>query len=598
MMPRPKHLAALWRLAVLWCCLLFAPLSWAISEADLLTPEQAFKVSATRAGTTVTVHYQIAKGYYLYRDRLSFATTPPLALGKPVLPVGVHKKDPFFGDTVIYHDAAEVRLDLPAQAPVEVTLLATLQGCADAGICYPPMTVKLPLGAASAPAGFDWKSAVSPPAAADDAGLSLARLERAHWPWVLLTFFVAGLGLAFTACMYPMLPIISAIVAGQGALLSRQRGFWLSLTYVQGMAVSYTAVGVVAGLTGSLLSVWLQQPAVIAAAAALLVVFALAMFDVVHVQLPTRWQGALAAGGNRLSGGRLLSVFAMGAVASLIVGPCVAPPLALALGYIGASGDAVLGGAALYALALGLGTPLVVVGTLGGAILPRAGMWMKTVKSLFGVMMLGLAVYLVTPFVPAPWVLAAWGSLALGCAVFMGAFSALPRRVRGRDKVVHALALVLALIGGAQWWGALSGHVSPFMPLKGESAPARVAAASEKNAWHKVDSLAAFSQQLEAAKAANRPVILDFYADWCASCLEMERDTFPDAAVQRRLADFVLLKADVTANTPEHQALLRHFGLYGPPGLLVFGRDGREQQRVIGWQSPQDLIKTLASVGV
>ncbi|VEB42854.1 Thiol:disulfide interchange protein DsbD precursor [Chromobacterium violaceum] len=283
-----------------------------------------------------------------------------------------------------------------------------------------------------------------------------SELAARGWLATLGTFLLAGLGMAFTACMYPLLPIVSSLIAGQGATLSRGRGFLLSLLYVQGLALTYTAVGVVAGLTGSLLTVWLQQPAVVLSASALMVVFALSMFDLFSIQLPSALQSRLADTSNRLTGGKAATVFLMGALSALIIGPCVAPPLALALGYIGSTGDAVLGGAALYAMAMGLGLPLIAIGTFGGHVLPRAGHWMKAVKSAFGVVMLGLAIWLATPFLPPPLVMLLWAALLIGSAVFLGAFDSLSSATKASARLGKALGLLLFLLGGAQLVGLLS----------------------------------------------------------------------------------------------------------------------------------------------
>jgi cytochrome c biogenesis protein CcdA len=347
---------SVWRgwLALLAACLaLAAAPALALDPKDLLPPEQAFQVEAQRVGPALRLNIRIADGYYLYRNKLALASAPAGLTAPPAWPLGKRKHDPYFGETEIYRGVFSVDVPLVGPWPDQGRLQLSLQGCADAGICYPPE--QRTLTPDSRPAS-SWLQGGPPPAGQDTA------LDRLSLPALLASFFVAGLGMALTACMYPMLPIISAIVAGQGARLTRMRGLTLAFAYVQGLAFSYVLVGVAAGLTGSLLTVWLQQPAVILSAAALMVVFALAMFDVIAIQLPSAWQSRLNDASGRLGGGRLASVFAMGALSALIIGPCVAPPLAVALGYIGASGDAWLGGVALYALAMGLGAPLLVVG--------------------------------------------------------------------------------------------------------------------------------------------------------------------------------------------------------------------------------------------
>lgn len=581
------------RLLVTVFLLLVAGVCHALSQDDLLPPDQAFKVEASRSGDSVAVRWQIADGYYLYRDRLGFALEPALPLAKPALPAGQEKTDPFFGRTVIYHGQLATKLTLPADAPRKLTLVVTQQGCADVGVCYPPQTVRLALdGSGGAKKNFlngllaEAGAASSPAAAATAAETN--PLARLGWGGLLATFFVAGLGLALTACMYPMLPIMSAIVAGGGQAAHGWRGAGLALAYTQGLAASYTVVGVAAGLTGSLLSVWLQRPEVAFVAAGLLVLFALGMFDVINVQLPSAWQSRLADTSNRLGGGRVAAVFGMGALSALIVGPCVAPPLAVALGYIGATGDALKGGVALYAMALGLGAPLIVLGALGGHALPRAGSWMRLVKSVFGVAMLLLAIYLAAPFLPPALVLAAYGVVLLGAGVFAGAFDTLPSAGQPGRRALKAIGLLLALVGTAQLVGGLAGGRNPLQPLAGLAA---ANAAPAHLPFTRVDS----AEQFDALLAANRgkPVLLDFYADWCVSCKEMETETFADPRVQAALRDVTLIQADVTANTPAHQALLARFGLYGPPGTLLFDRAGQERERLIGFVGAEPFLQKL-----
>jgi len=590
------HLSRL-RLFTPWLCLLalFSLLglstpALAVNQEDLLPPEKAFAVSVERQPDHLLLQLKVADSYYVYRDRLSFTTTPAGLLGTPALPVGKEKHDPFFGKQVIYLGSQLIKLPLAAGAPAQFKLDVKLQGCSTAGVCYPPYTHHLTINAyGSAQNGGNWLAEAMPgkPAGSSD------NLAAKGWLATLGSFLLAGIGMAFTACMYPLLPIVSSLIAGEGQHITRQRGFWLSLTYVQGLALTYTVIGIIAGLTGSLLTVWLQQPAVILSASVLMVVFALSMFDLYSIQLPSALQSRLADASNRLSGGKLATVFAMGVLSALIIGPCVAPPLALALGYIGSTGDAVLGGAALYAMALGLGLPLVLIGTFGGHVLPRAGGWMKAVKSTFGVLMLGLAIWMATPFLPAGLVLILWAALCVGCAVFLKAFETLPGNAHISHKLGKGLGLLLFLVGAAQLVGALAGESDPRYPLKwlaGNKAQASVSPAPQ---FAPIGSLAELDSKLAEAKAAGKPLLLDFYADWCVSCKEMESETFPAPAVASKLQDYVLLRADVTANLPAHQALLKRFGLYGPPGIILFDPAGQEKGRVIGFTPAADFAHQL-----
>ncbi|WP_159875564.1 protein-disulfide reductase DsbD [Aquitalea denitrificans] len=576
-----RLLSPLWRLLALLSLLGVSTTTLAVNQEDLLPPDKAFAVSVERQPDHLLVQLKVADSYYVYRDRLSFTTEPAGLLGSPVLPAGQIKQDAFFGKQVIYHGPQLIKLPLHAGAPAQFKLHVKLQGCSTAGVCYPPYTHHLDINAyGSASNGSN--SWLADAAAGKPAG-SGGNLAAKGWLAALGSFFLAGIGMAFTACMYPLLPIVSSLIAGEGQHITRRRGFWLSLTYVQGLALSYTVIGIIAGLTGSLLTVWLQQPAVILSASVLMVVFALSMFDLYTIQLPSALQSRLADASNRLSGGKLATVFAMGVLSALIIGPCVAPPLALALGYIGSTGDAVLGGAALYAMALGLGLPLILIGTFGGHVLPRAGGWMKAVKSTFGVLMLGLAIWMARPFLPAALVLLLWAALCVGAAVFLKAFETLPGNAHISHKLGKGLGLMLFLVGAAQLAGALAGETDPRYPLKWLAGNKAQASASQQPMFAPIGSSAELDSKLAEARAAGKPLLLDFYADWCVSCKEMESDTFPAAAVASKLQGYVLLRADVTTNLPAHQALLKRFGLYGPPGIILFDANGKERDRIIGF---------------
>ncbi|WP_047249766.1 protein-disulfide reductase DsbD [Chromobacterium subtsugae] len=581
-------------LAALLACLSFALPAHAVNQDDLLPPEQAFAAKVARHGDQLELTLDVAPGYYLYRDRISISSAPADLTGKPALPAGQEKSDPYFGKQAIYHGKQTIAIPLAAGAPADFQLNVRLQGCAEAGVCYPPYTHKLKVGQAGG-AG-NKLSAWTEVSASGKASAGNSELAAKGWLTTLGTFLLAGLGMAFTACMYPLLPIVSSLIAGQGATLTRRRGFLLSLIYVQGLALTYTAVGVAAGLTGSLLTVWLQQPAVVLTASALMVVFALSMFDLFAIQLPSSIQSRLNDASNRLSGGKAATVFLMGALSALLIGPCVAPPLALALGYIGSTGDAALGGAALYAMALGLGLPLIAIGTFGGHVLPRAGNWMKAVKSAFGVLMLGLAIWLATPFLPAALVMLLWAALLIGAAVFLGAFDSLSAPTGSRARLGKALGLLLFLLGAAQLIGLLSGADNPRYPLKLIAASNAEGAAQPHANFQPVNSSAELDARLAEAKAAGKPLLLDFYADWCIACKEMEAEVFPQAQVAAKLGRFTLLRADVTANSPEHQALLKRFGLFGPPGIILFDAQAAERNRVVGYTPAEAFARELAKV--
>ncbi|MBV8157280.1 MAG: protein-disulfide reductase DsbD, partial [Dyella sp.] len=394
----------------------------------------------------------------------------------------------------------------------------------------------------------------------------------------------------------PMVPILSSIVVGEH--VTRWRAFVVSLAYVLGMAVVYTAVGVAAGLAGEGLAAALQTPWVLGAFALLMVALAMSMFGLYELQIPHRWQARLTESSNRRQSGQVVGAAAMGAISALIVGPCVTAPLAGALAYIAQTGDAVTGGAALLSMALGMGVPLLLVGVGAGNLLPRAGKWMDATKRFFGFLLIGMAIWMVTPVLPAWVVMLAWSALLLVAAVYLGAFDALGPDPRGLARLGKGLGLFAALAGGIQIVGVASGGRDPLQPLSHLvgtlSTGTVVSPRAEEVRFERVRSIAELDARVAQAATEGRPVLLDFYADWCVSCKEMEKLTFPDAKVRARLANVVLLQADVTANNADDRALLKRFGLFGPPGIILFGKDGRERPvRVIGYQSAPRFLDSL-----
>lgn len=620
-----RHIVAL--VLAMLACLIGLGGAHAATEDDFLPPEQAFKFAARQIDpTTIEVRFDVADGYYLYRERFAFAAQPAgVVLGKPSMPAGkVHFDETFGKDMETYRGAVVVRVPVE-QAPADGrwTLVVTSQGCADKGLCYPPMESVYKVGGSvlgnlfgdrNAPAR---SSPVAPqadsPAAEPPAGESSAgrvrgapvdendriagALASRSLPLIAGLFFGLGLLLTFTPCVLPMVPILSSIVVGEH--VTRGRAFVVSLAYVLGMAVVYTAVGVAAGLAGEGLSAALQTPWVLGLFALLLIALSLSMFGLYELQLPQRWQTRLTESSNRRQGGQIAGAAAMGAISALIVGPCVTAPLAGALAYIAQTGDALVGGAALLAMALGMGVPLLLVGVGAGNLLPRAGKWMEATKRFFGFLLLGVAIWMVTPVLPAWLVMLAWAALLIVAAVYLGAFDALGPDPRGLLRLGKGLGLVAALAGAIQVVGVASGGRDPLQPLShiGGFSGAVSGAPAGKDAalrFDRVRSVAELDARVAQAAAAGRPVLLDFYADWCVSCKEMEKLTFPDPRVRARLANVVLLQADVTANNADDKALLKRFGLFGPPGIILFGPDGRERPvRVIGYQSANRFLDSL-----
>jgi thiol:disulfide interchange protein DsbD len=571
------------------------------AEPEFLPPEQAFKVRVTvRDAHTLAAEFVPAQGYYLYRDKIRFILPEgaPVSVAEVALPAGERKDDPNFGVTEVYHVPVRARVALARTDSAEqpIALEVRYQGCADQGLCYPPEKKVFNLLLAAAEPGAAPAAPVTD-VPADESSLAAGILSAGDFWGVVASFFGFGLLLAFTPCVFPMIPILSGIIVGRGHQVTRRHAFTLSGVYVLGMAVTYALAGVAAGLTGTLLSNALQNPWVLGTFAGLFVVLALAMFGLYELQLPAALQSQLSNVSNRLKGGTFWGVFAMGVLSALIVGPCVAAPLAGALLYINQSRDALLGGSALFAMALGMGAPMIAVGVSAGALLPKAGAWMQTVKSFFGVVLLGLAIWIVSPVIPSVAHMLLWAALLIVSAIYLHAIDPLPHNASGFRKLWKGVGVIALLLGVALLVGALSGTRDILQPLSGLRAAggAADAASAEQPRFILVRSVEELERQL--AQAGGRPTMLDFYADWCISCKEMERFTFTDPRVRSRMDRMLLLKADVTASTPEDLALLKRFGLFGPPGTLFFGPGGEQHpHRVIGFQDAERFAASLDAV--
>ncbi len=571
-------------------------------EPQLLPPDQAFTlVLRARDANTLVATLTPAKDYYLYRDRISFSIAAPASVGVAgvTLPKGEPKADPTFGTVEVYHRAVDALIALRHAEPgaAEVTLRATYQGCNEPlGVCYPPIdkavTVAL-TGLAVAPGAAPTPLTVAPDATTSTSTSEADDLRHLFGGsrWLLLAAFLGfGVLLAFTPCMLPMIPILSGIIVGHGAHMTRRHALGLSAVYVLAMALTYAAAGVAAGLAGTLLSAYLQNPWVLGSFAAVFVLLALSMFGLYELQLPARLQTRLAAASGRLPGGKATGAFAMGVLSALIVGPCVAAPLAGALLYIGQTRDVLLGGSALFAMGLGMGAPLLLIGATAGSLLPKAGAWTESIKRVFGVLMLATAVYLLSPVIPVVAQQLLWAALLIVPAIYLHALDPLPPQAPGYRRLFKGVGVVSLLLGAAMLVGALSGHRELLQPLAGLGGTPR--AAAQELAFQRVHSVAELESRLLAARG--RTVMLDFWAEWCVSCKEMDAFTFSDARVQARLKDSLLLRADVTANNADDQALLARFKLFGPPGIVFFDRAGREQAfRVIGYQPADRFLSSL-----
>jgi len=507
------------------------PAAHAAGQDELLEPDKAFRFSAQALDAgTAEIRYRIADGYYLYRERFRFAAEPAsVSLGPPRFPEGEIHEDKFFGKQVTYRRDVRILLPIAAPGADRVKLTVTSQGCADIGVCYVPQVQSVDLKLAAAGSSRlsifrkDDPLASSPerkPAASDEARFT-GVLEAGRLWAVVLVFFVAGLLLTFTPCVLPMIPILSGIIVGEGREVTRRRAGLISLAYVFGMAVTYTAIGIAAAFSGSLFSAALQNAWVLGAFAVVFVALALSMFGFYELQLPSGWQSRLAQASTRLGGGNWGAIVLMGGLSAAIVSPCVAAPLAGALLYIGQTRDALLGGTALFSMALGMGVPLVLVGVSGGLLLPKAGPWMSTVKRFFGVLLLAVAIWIVAPVIPVAVQMILWAMLLIGSGVFLGALESLGKESSSWERVGKAAGLLALLVGAAQAIGAFSGARDPLRPLAG------VLAGSQETPppFETVTTAADLNARL---KTAGKAVMLDFYADWCVSCKEMERFTFSD----------------------------------------------------------------------
>ncbi|PLZ01444.1 thiol:disulfide interchange protein [Burkholderia sp. WAC0059] len=614
--------AALRLLLALVCAVLllvFAGSGAAYADDNFLPPDAAFHFSATERPGEVDVHYQIADGYYMYRERFAFAGRNGNAvLGTPVIPPGQVKFDPTFQkNEETYRGQLTIRIPVK-QAAGPFDLAVTSQGCADAGICYPPMERVYHVSGAALQAAAATPDVTPAPTAAPVLATPPVAAATPPMPWyervtsadyaqsllqgsgffaVIGLYFVAGMLLSLLPCSYPMIPILSAIVIGEGARVTRMRGFALSFVYVLGMALVYTVLGIAAALVGQTLGAWLQNPWVLGVFALLLTAFAVTLIAGVDIALPRRWQDAVSRASGGRAGGKFVAVAIMGALSALVVGACMTAPLFAVLAFVAHTGNAALGGAALFAMGLGLGVPLIVIGVGAGTLLPRAGAWMDGVKVFFGVVLLAAALWIVWPalgaaarmLLAALWLLLAAAALGLFTpnAGSPGVWRRLGRGV-GAALAIWAATLLVGLSAGS------SDPLQPLAVLASRGDAASVAATASTPADDlSFESVSSPAQLDSALGTAGKPAMLDFYADWCVSCREMEKFTFTDPRVRARLRQLDLLRADVTANTTGEAALLKRFELFGPPGIIFFDGNGHEVLRVVGYESGDRFLERL-----
>lgn len=564
------------------------------SQTQFLSVDQAFELSASsNSAGQINLFWGIAEGYYLYKKRLSFSSDNA-QLGKVTLPSGKFEHDEFFGDVEIYETILDLTLPV-LNAGREVTLTVGYQGCAHAGLCYPPVTktFSVALATLASTAGEELtQSAQTSDLAAPEQDRFARQLAEQNLLGVIGIFLLAGLLLALTPCVFPMIPILSSIIAGQGENMSAGRGFRLSLVYVLAMALTYTLAGVLVGLTGANLQIWFQNPWVIGSFALLFVILSLSMFGFYELQMPNAIQSKITAISGQQERGSYLGTAIMGLLSALIVGPCVTAPLIGALIYIAETGDPLVGGLALFALSMGMGAPLLLIGTSAGKYLPHAGPWMEPIKAVFGVMLLALAIWFLERVVAMPIILALSGILLIGCAMFMGVFNS-HQTASAWSRLRQTLAWLLLVYGTMLIVGASSNSTSLINPL--QSLNTRSGEYSQTNThltFEQIQGLSGLNQALAAASQDSKPVMLDFYADWCIACKELEAFTFTDADVQSALQDFSLIQADVTANNQHDQALLKSLGLFGPPAILFFDPNGQERKnfRLVGFIKANEFL--------
>jgi len=568
---------------------------------DLLPPEQAFQFFASVSNdNTVMVSWQIAKGYYLYREKihLELVNAPDAQLGSFTIPNGIAKEEEDFGKVEIFYD--EIKFAVPLiRTTTEartITLKASFQGCAERGVCYPPMTQTVELALPVSKVGNAHPTNAAPVLSEQDQIVD--SLKHDSFAMTLLSFFGFGLLLSMTPCIFPMIPILSGIIVGHGNHITTRRAFLLSLSYVVASALTYTLFGILAALFGENLQTLFQQPWIVGLFSAVFVLLSLSMFGFYNLQLPSSIQTKLHNSSVRHQDGSLWGAAIMGALSSLIVGPCVAAPLAGALIFIGQTGDAVLGGSALFALGLGMGMPLLLLGASAGKLLPKAGDWMNVTKAVFGVVMLAVAVWMLSRVIPPTVTMLLWAMLLVLPSIYLSAIDPLPEHASGWRKLWKGTGIMMLVYGVLLLIGLSMGNSNPLKPLHGFAVGGNAQAAEQGLVFQRIHSVAELEAKVKQASAEGKSVMLDFYADWCVSCKEMEAYTFTNAKVKQALGNFVLLQADVTANSDADKALLEKFQLIGPPAILFFDKDQHEhpENRVIGYQDADTFIQSLQRV--
>lgn len=573
-----------------------------LTQQELLPPDQAFQFSANLTEPNILhVSFLAAEGYYLYREKTQvlLTDTDKVKLGSYTVPHGEPKEDEAFGHVEIFHGelAFDIPLILTAIEPNRITLLANYQGCADRGVCYPPMSkkVELELPRASELSSANGSNTVVASLSEQD---QITQALHNDSLWVtLISFLGFGLLLSLTPCVFPMIPILSGIIVGRGHKITTGRAFLLSLSYVVASAIAYTIFGVLAALFGGNLQATFQEPWVIALFSGIFILLSLSMFGFYSLELPDFIRAKLHNSSEKHRDGSVLGTAIMGALSALIVGPCVAAPLAGALIYIGQTGDVALGGGALFMMGMGMGVPLLIMGASAGKLLPKAGSWLNAINSAFGVIMLAVALWMLSRIMPPEITMLLAALLLILPAIYLSALDPLPEGSSGWRKLWKGVGITMLAYGLLLLIGYSIGNHNPLKPLQGFGITTAKANA-EGIRFEKIASLEELDKKVRQANANNQPVMLDFYADWCISCKEMEAYTFTDATVKQSLSNYVLLQADVTKQSEDDKALLARFNLIGPPATLFFNGSPEEIKslRVIGYQDAKTFLKTLQQV--
>ncbi|NTV01367.1 MAG: protein-disulfide reductase DsbD [Chlorobiaceae bacterium] len=581
-------------------------------SADFLQQEQAFSLKAeVMDRRAISLHWDIANGYKLYRNGITATAEGGNAvLGDVLLPAGISSIDSSTGEkTELYHGRLDAVVPVKS-ARAHFRLKVTYQGCAEDGLCYPPVEkvfdvvpgkagILSPTTETGEPGSSAGLSPAKSPATQQGSGgdgqcLAHDTLKGGNLWKIPPVFLLFGLLLSFTPCVLPMVPILSSIIVGDGRI-TKGKGFLLAVAYSLGMALVYTSLGVAAGLAGEGLAGALQKPWVLVMFSFLLIILSLSMFDVYQLQVPASLQNRLTMTSDRLSRGRFLGVFMMGSISALIVGPCVAAPLAGTLVYISQTRNVMIGGLALFSMAIGMSVPLLLIGLSAGSILPKVGPWMTGVKHLFGFVLIAVAIWMIKPVLPPQAMPVAWGALALFASVFIGRYK-LHSGNKQQSPTFITIGVFLALIGVLEMIGAATGSEDPLKPFSWlQQGRGRKEGSADRIVFRRISSVEELDREL---KSTDKPVMLDFYADWCISCKELEHTTFRDPAVVAKLSGMKLLQADVTANNEQDRALMKRFSLFGPPGIIIFDRQGREVDgaRIVGFVDAAAFMEKLEKV--